>query len=83
MLREHRGPSLKEMGINEEEIKKSSELAEVAPQTEEGEDPGVMEKILRGINNKAVKKAVTTIAFIAAMGGAGRFAESGQKKLII
>lgn len=75
MSREHGGPSSKEMGINEEKIKKSSELTEGALRAEEGEDPGVMEKILRGMNNKTVKKAVATIAFIAAMGSAGRFAE--------
>lgn len=44
MSREHKGLSLKEMGIGEEEIKKSSELTEDSPQVEESEDPGVMEK---------------------------------------
>jgi len=43
------------------------------------EEAGITEKLLRGMNNKTVKRMVATIAFAAAMGGAGKFAESGQK----
>ena len=40
------------------------------------EEAGIAEKLLRGVNNKTVKKIVTAIAFTAALGGAGKFAES-------